>query len=68
MFDPKALLTFILAAYILIVVPGPAVLYVVARSIEQGKAGCDGLTGSIQGPMRPQSLDAFHGLFVLGRR
>ncbi len=37
MFDWTSLLTFSLAAALLIVVPGPAVLYVVARSIDQGR-------------------------------
>lgn len=37
MFEWTSLVTFILAAGLLIVVPGPAVLYVVARSIDQGR-------------------------------
>ena len=37
MFDWTSLLTFSLAAAWLIVMPGPAVLYVVARSIDQGR-------------------------------
>ena len=37
MFEWSTLVTFSVAAFILIVIPGPAVLYVVARSIEQGK-------------------------------
>ncbi|MAT98999.1 MAG: RhtB family transporter [Anaerolineaceae bacterium] len=37
MFEWTRLATFILAATLLIVVPGPAVLYVVARSIDQGR-------------------------------
>ena len=37
MFDWSTLAAFTLAAYILIVIPGPAVLYVIARAIEQGK-------------------------------
>lgn len=37
MFEWARLATFILAAALLIVVPGPAVLYVVARSIDQGR-------------------------------
>jgi len=37
MFEWTRLATFMLAAGLLIVVPGPAVLYVVARSVDQGK-------------------------------
>ena len=37
MFEWTQLVTFSLAAGLLIVVPGPAVLYVVARSVDQGK-------------------------------
>jgi len=37
MFDPPALLTFTAAAFVLIVIPGPAVLYIVAQSIDQGR-------------------------------
>ncbi len=37
MFDTSALITFSIAAFVLIVVPGPAVLFVIARSIEQGR-------------------------------
>ena len=37
MFEWTKLATFMLAAGLLIVVPGPAVLYVVARSVDQGK-------------------------------
>ncbi|WP_420630194.1 LysE family translocator [Candidatus Leptofilum sp.] len=37
MFEWTQLATFMLAASLLIVVPGPAVLYVVARSIDQGR-------------------------------
>ncbi|MCB8925612.1 MAG: LysE family translocator [Ardenticatenaceae bacterium] len=37
MFEWTRLATFMLAAGLLIVVPGPAVLYVVARSMDQGK-------------------------------
>ena len=35
--ETNALLTFMLAALALLVVPGPAVLYIVARSINQGR-------------------------------
>lgn len=37
MIELSQLLTFSLAAFILIVIPGPAVLFVIARSIEQGR-------------------------------
>ncbi len=37
MFEWTRLVTFILAAGLLIVVPGPAVLYIVARAIDQGR-------------------------------
>jgi threonine/homoserine/homoserine lactone efflux protein len=37
MFESTTILTFSLAAYLLIVIPGPAVLYVIARSIDQGR-------------------------------
>ncbi|MEZ4593222.1 MAG: LysE family translocator [Chloroflexota bacterium] len=37
MFEWTRLATFMLAAGLLIVAPGPAVLYVVARSVDQGK-------------------------------
>lgn len=35
--DPSSLALFLTAALILLVVPGPAVLYIVARSLEQGR-------------------------------
>ena len=35
--DPPAIGVFVLAALALLLVPGPAVLYVVARSIEHGR-------------------------------
>jgi threonine/homoserine/homoserine lactone efflux protein len=37
MFDPASLTIFILAALALLLMPGPAVLYIVGRSIEQGR-------------------------------
>jgi threonine/homoserine/homoserine lactone efflux protein len=44
--DPSRVAVFIVAALILLVVPGPAVLYVVARSIHQGrKAGITSVLG-----------------------
>ena len=36
--EPTTLALFALASFVLIIVPGPAVLYVVARSLEQGRA------------------------------
>lgn len=36
--DLPQLLTFAAASFVLIVVPGPAVLYIVARSLDQGRA------------------------------
>ena len=36
--DPSALALFALAAFLLVVVPGPAVLYIVARSVDGGRA------------------------------
>lgn len=38
MIDPTSLTLFIGAALLLLIAPGPAVLYIVARSIEQGRA------------------------------
>ena len=37
MFDPAALTVFVLAALALLLMPGPAVLYIVGRSLEQGR-------------------------------
>ena len=37
MIDSSALVLFLLSALILLVVPGPAVLYIVARSVEHGR-------------------------------
>lgn len=52
MFAPSALVTFILAAVLLVVVPGPAVLYIIARSIDQGaKAGIVSALGIAVGAM-----------------
>ena len=36
--EPASLSVFLLAALALLVIPGPAVLYIVARSIDQGRA------------------------------
>ena len=35
--DPGALAVFVLAALVLLVIPGPAVLYIVAQSISRGR-------------------------------
>jgi threonine/homoserine/homoserine lactone efflux protein len=35
--DPSALTLFVVAAAVLLITPGPAVLYVVARSLDQGR-------------------------------
>ena len=37
MIDSSALALFLLSALILLVVPGPAVMYIVARSVEHGR-------------------------------
>lgn len=37
MFDPTTFLIFIIACLVLLVVPGPAVLYITARSVDQGR-------------------------------
>jgi threonine/homoserine/homoserine lactone efflux protein len=37
MIDLSSYLSFVIAALVLIVVPGPAVLYVVARSVNRGR-------------------------------
>jgi threonine/homoserine/homoserine lactone efflux protein len=36
--EPSTFLAFSLAALVLLIIPGPAVLYIVARSVEQGRA------------------------------
>ena len=35
--DPSSLALFVAAAFVLLIVPGPTVLYIVARSIDQGR-------------------------------
>jgi threonine/homoserine/homoserine lactone efflux protein len=50
--SPNDLLLFVSAAVILLIIPGPAVLYVLTRSIDQGRkaglASCSGIaTGSL---------------------
>ena len=37
MFDPTSLMIFVAAAVALLITPGPAVLYIIARSLEQGR-------------------------------
>ncbi len=37
MFDGSSLALFLLAAWVLLITPGPAVLYIVARSVDQGR-------------------------------
>ena len=37
MLDPSSLAVFVVAALALLVTPGPAVLYIVARSVDQGR-------------------------------
>ena len=37
MFEPTQLITFIFASILLLVIPGPAVFFVVAKSIDQGR-------------------------------
>ena len=49
---PRDLLVFLTAAIVLLVIPGPAVLYIVARSVDQGRkaglASCSGIaTGGL---------------------
>ena len=49
---PRDLLVFMTAAIVLLVIPGPAVLYIVARSVDQGRkaglASCSGIaTGGL---------------------
>jgi len=39
MIDPTAYLLFLGASLVLLLTPGPAVLYIVARSVEQGRLG-----------------------------
>jgi threonine/homoserine/homoserine lactone efflux protein len=49
---PSELLLFLTAAIVLLIIPGPAVLYIVARSVDQGRkaglASCSGIaTGGL---------------------
>jgi threonine/homoserine/homoserine lactone efflux protein len=46
MLDPSKLPLFLLAAFVLLLTPGPAVLYIIARSLDQGRtAGLASVTG-----------------------
>src|SRR4051812_26817269 len=36
--DPQTFAIFALASFLLIIVPGPAVIYIVTRSVDQGRA------------------------------
>ena len=50
--SPSDLLLFVSAAVILLIIPGPAVLYVLARSIDQGrKAGLTSCSGIATGTL-----------------
>ncbi len=50
--DASSLTVFILAALALLIVPGPAVLYIVARSVDQGRtAGLVSVVGVGLGSM-----------------
>lgn len=52
MFEPSQLITFTIAAYLLIIVPGPAVMFVIARSVEHGrKAGLASVLGVALGSL-----------------
>ena len=37
MIDPSAWAVFLMSAFVLLIVPGPAVLYIVTRSVDQGR-------------------------------
>jgi len=39
MFNQETLLLFLLAAFVLLITPGPAVIYIVARSVGKGALG-----------------------------
>jgi threonine/homoserine/homoserine lactone efflux protein len=62
---PRDLVLFVTAALILLVIPGPAVLYIVARSVEQGrKAGLASSSGIATGGL-VHVLAATFGLSAL---
>jgi threonine/homoserine/homoserine lactone efflux protein len=39
MFEQDTLILFLLATFVLLITPGPAVIYIVARSVSQGALG-----------------------------
>jgi threonine/homoserine/homoserine lactone efflux protein len=62
---PRELFLFMTAALVLLVIPGPAVLYIVARSVEQGRrAGLASACGISTGGM-VQVIAAAFGLSAL---
>jgi len=62
---PRELLLFTTAAIVLLVIPGPAVLYIVARSVDQGrKAGLASCAGIATGGLAHVMAAAF-GLSAL---
>ena len=64
MFDMASLTIFVLAALALLLMPGPAVLYIVARSIDQGRmAGI--VSGDIDGGRR--AAVRVDGNFIMNR-
>ena len=63
--DPSALTLFLIAAAVLLLTPGPAVLYIVARSIDQGRlAGIVSTLGIATGTLFHIAAAAF-GLSAL---
>lgn len=65
MLDPSSIILFVLAAVALVVTPGPAVLYIVARSIDQGRmAGIVSVLGIAVGSLFHIAAAAF-GLSAL---
>jgi threonine/homoserine/homoserine lactone efflux protein len=63
--SPHELLLFAPAALVLLLIPGPAVLYILARSLEQGRtAGLVSSTGIASGCLVPVFAAAF-GLSAL---
>lgn len=60
MFDPARLAVFLATAFLILVTPGPAVLYVVAKSIDQGRlAGIVSVLGVGLGTMVHVAAAAF---------
>ena len=65
MLDPHALTLFLVTALLILVVPGPAVLYITARSIDQGRlAGLVSVLGVATGSLVHVAAAAF-GLSAL---